>query len=97
MAKPVVAKARPVVDDLRPLVGDVNAALPDLRETTKLLEPVTASLPPYLDDLGAFVYQTNSVTSLYDANGGILRGLLQVTPSTLPLPGAEILSGPTPR
>ncbi|EHR53544.1 ABC-type transport system involved in resistance to organic solvents, periplasmic component [Saccharomonospora marina XMU15] len=97
VANPVVTKARPVVNDLRPLVTDVNALLPDLRHTTSRLEPITASLLPYLNDLGAFVYQTNSVTSLHDANGGILRGLLQVTPSTLPLPGAEILSSPTPR
>ncbi|NBH07485.1 MlaD family protein [Amycolatopsis sp. SID8362] len=96
-ARPVVAKAKPVVEDLRPLVGDLNGALPDLHEVTGRLNPITAAILPYLNDLDAFVYQTNSLTSLHDANGGILRGLLEVTPSSLGIPGVGPLSGQTPR
>ncbi|WP_020662091.1 MlaD family protein [Amycolatopsis benzoatilytica] len=96
-ATPVVAKAKPVVDDLRPLVGDLNGTLPDLHEITGRLNQVTAAVLPYLNDLSAFVYQTNSLTSLHDANGGILRGLLEFTPSSLRIAGVGAPSGQTPR
>lgn len=85
-AKPVVRQARPVLADLRPFVNDANASLGDVRSVTQRLDPATAALVPYLTDLRAFVYNTNSVTSLQDANGGILRGLFEVSPSTLPVP-----------
>lgn len=79
-AGPVIAKAKPVVADLRPLVGDVNAALPQLRPVTRELDPVTAAVLPYLNDLRAFVYQTNSITKWHDKTGGMLRGLLVERP-----------------
>jgi phospholipid/cholesterol/gamma-HCH transport system substrate-binding protein len=85
VARPVVSKAKPVVASLRPLVSDVNAALPDTRESTHRLDPVTSALIPYLNDAGAWIYNTYSTASLQDANGGILRGLLQVSPSSVPL------------
>ncbi|WP_116200533.1 MlaD family protein [Amycolatopsis circi] len=83
--QPVVDKAAPVVADLRPYVHDLNVALPDLRATTSRLDPVTSALVKYLPDLGAFVVNTHSMTSMADANGGILRGMLEITPTTLPL------------
>jgi phospholipid/cholesterol/gamma-HCH transport system substrate-binding protein len=84
-AGPVVDQAGPVVADLRPLVGDVNAALPDLKKITAQLNPVTAALVPYLPDLQAFVYNTASATSVVDGSGGMLRGIGQVGPDTIPL------------
>jgi phospholipid/cholesterol/gamma-HCH transport system substrate-binding protein len=46
---------------------------------------MTATAVPYLDDLAAFVYNTNSVASLRDANRGILRGLFAISPESVPL------------
>lgn len=82
-AAPVIAKAKPVVADLRPLVSDVNATLPQLRPVTRELDPVTAAVLPYLDDLRAFVYNTNGVTQQHDKTGGMLRGLLVERPGDL--------------
>ena len=95
-ARPVAQKLKPVAADLRPFVSDLNRTLPDLQSISGRLDPVTAGLEQYLPDLNAFVYQTSSVTSLRDANGGILRGLLQVGPTVIPAPGADELT-PTPR
>jgi phospholipid/cholesterol/gamma-HCH transport system substrate-binding protein len=95
-ARPVAEKLKPVAADLRPFVGDLNSTLPDLQSISGRLDPVTAGLVQYLPDLQAFVYNTASVTSMRDASGGILRGLLQFGPATLPIPGASELS-PTPR
>lgn len=86
-AGPVVAGARPVVSDLRPLVTDVNAALPDLKAVSARLNPVTGALVPYLPDLQAFVYNTSSATNVVDGAGGMLRGIAQVGPDTIPLLG----------
>lgn len=95
-ARPVAQKLKPVAADLRPFVGDLNKTLPDLTAISGRLDPVTAGLEQYLPDLNAFVYNTSSVTSLRDANGGILRGLLQFGTATVPAPGADELSQ-TPR
>jgi len=87
-----VDEARPVVDRAGPVVGDLRAATPDLRRVagdlrpvTRDLRPMTAMTVPHLDDLAAFVYNTNSVASVRDANRGILRGLFAISPESVPL------------
>jgi phospholipid/cholesterol/gamma-HCH transport system substrate-binding protein len=84
-ANPVVTAAGPVVKDLRPVVTDVNQALPHVKQVSARLSPVTAALVPYLTDLQAFVYNTASATSVVDGDGGMLRGIAQVGPDTIPL------------
>jgi phospholipid/cholesterol/gamma-HCH transport system substrate-binding protein len=97
VANPVVTKAGPVVQDLRPFVTDLNASLPALAQVSSRLDPITSGVLPYLGDLGAFVTQTSSATSLRDGSGGILRGLLQFGPSSLPIPLLQSLSTPPQR
>ena len=84
VAGPVISKARPVIADLRPLAFDLSAALGDLAPITSTLPDATARLVPWLDDLGAFVYQTSSSFSLGDVNGNIGRAqvVLKVTDPT---------------
>lgn len=81
--KPVVSVAEPVMANLRPLVTGLAAAGPDLRSVALDLDPITATLVSYRQDVAAFFANTHSITALRDANGGILRGLLKVTPSML--------------
>jgi len=76
LARPVVAGARPLAGDLRPLAASSRAALGDTVAWTGRLDPMTANLVDHLPDLAAFVYRGNSVFSLDDANGPILRGLV---------------------
>jgi phospholipid/cholesterol/gamma-HCH transport system substrate-binding protein len=95
-ATPVVAKARPVVADLRPFVGNLNEALPSLGSITKNLDPVTGNLVSYLNDLGAFVVQTRSVTSLTDGNAGVLRAQVGISPNSIPTDLLNFLSTPKP-
>jgi phospholipid/cholesterol/gamma-HCH transport system substrate-binding protein len=83
-AVPVVDAGLPVVQDLRPLVSDIAAAIPDLKDITLRADPVTSMLVKYLPDVGAFVLNTRSMTSLTDSSGGILRGLLEIQPSAVP-------------
>lgn len=84
-AAPVTSKAVGVVGDLRPAVKDLSHGTGALQATTSRLDKLTAGALPYLPDLQAFVYQTNSITGLTDANRGILRGQLTVSPDTVPL------------
>ena len=87
-ARPVVSAAGPVVANLRPQVRDVRVALGDLEPVTRDLIPDTKLLVSYLDDLSAFIYNTNGTFSLSDANGGMIRGHVAV-----PLPDAGVIPG----
>jgi phospholipid/cholesterol/gamma-HCH transport system substrate-binding protein len=77
-ADPVVDRAVPVLRDLRPLVADARTALTDLRPTVGYLPSATERIVPWMEDLAAFVYQTSSSFSLFDANGGLGRANLNV-------------------
>ncbi|HTK62596.1 MAG TPA: MlaD family protein [Pseudonocardia sp.] len=83
-AGPFLDSARPAVEDLRPFVSDARRGTPALHEATRTLDPITQAAMPYLPDVGAFIVQTRSLTSLTDANQGILRSMLQTSAQTLP-------------
>lgn len=85
-AQPVVGALRPVVADLRPFVRALQPTLADVAPIAARLDRGTRVLVSRLTDLQAFVYNTASIVSLQDANGGILRGQASVNTSTLPIP-----------
>jgi phospholipid/cholesterol/gamma-HCH transport system substrate-binding protein len=93
LAAPVVDRAGPVVDDLRAASPHLRGVAGDLRPLAANLQPLTAMAVPHLDDLAAFVYNTNSVASLRDANRGILRGLFAISPDSVPLALRDSMGG----
>jgi phospholipid/cholesterol/gamma-HCH transport system substrate-binding protein len=92
---PAIRGALPVVQDLRPFAGDLDEALPNVQSVTRDLQTDTAYLVPSLADLGPFIINTRSLTSLKDGNGGILRGFLVLAPSMAANPNLGFLSTPT--
>jgi phospholipid/cholesterol/gamma-HCH transport system substrate-binding protein len=95
-AGPFLREARPAVADLRPFVTDARRGTPALHATTRELDPITSASLPYLSDLGAFIVQTRSLTSLTDANGGILRATFPTSFQTLPAVGGRPNNGVRP-
>jgi phospholipid/cholesterol/gamma-HCH transport system substrate-binding protein len=87
-AGPVVAAAGPVLTDLSPLLNNVHTALGTLQPLAGDLGPDTSTLVSYLNDVQAFIYNTNGAFSLSDANGGFIRGHLAI-----PLPDAGAIPG----
>lgn len=83
VAGPFLADARPVIADLRAATVDLRPATHHVRNLTPMLDPVTAGVVDFLPDIRSFTYNTNSALSGEDANGPIMRGLLQISPSTL--------------
>jgi phospholipid/cholesterol/gamma-HCH transport system substrate-binding protein len=83
-AKPFIRAARPVIRDLKPFAHDLHDALPPLHAATRELDPLTNAVLPYLPDAAAFAINTRSITSQEDANGGVLRGILDISPKSLP-------------
>lgn len=84
LATPVVKDARPVLADLRPVVPRYGAALAEASVVTAKLDYLTRTVADYRQDISAFVYNTTSIFSLGDANGGILRGQAEVSAESLP-------------
>jgi len=77
-AAPVVDKAVPILRDLRPFVPHARNALTTLKPATGYLPDATRKIVPWMEDLAAFVYQTSSSFSLFDANGGLGRANLNL-------------------
>lgn len=85
-ARPVVAELRPVIADLRPFIGALRPTLSDVVPVADRLDFGTQMLVQRLADIQAFVYNTTSIVSLQDANGGILRGQADINASSLGIP-----------
>jgi phospholipid/cholesterol/gamma-HCH transport system substrate-binding protein len=77
-ARPAVRAARPLLRDLRPFAADLDTSLLELRGLTKPLPTASRQIVPWMQDLAAFIYQTSSSFSLFDANGGIARASMVV-------------------
>lgn len=80
-ARDVVDKGRPIVADLRPIAEDLDKSVRDLRPVASCLDEVTTLLTPWMYDLGAFIYNTNSAFSVRDVNTTLLRGQAMVEPN----------------
>jgi phospholipid/cholesterol/gamma-HCH transport system substrate-binding protein len=89
--RPLVREATPLLRRLRPSLGDLNRATPDLIRVGEVLNYLANELgynPPgreegFLFHLAWFAHNTNSIVSVEDANGAVVRGLAQFSCSTL--------------
>ncbi|HEY9416229.1 MAG TPA: MCE family protein, partial [Pseudonocardia sp.] len=89
-ARRVVDKGRPLVNDLLPVAADLKESAKDLRPVAACLDDVTSLLKPWMYDLGAFIYNTNSAFSVHDPSGSLLRGQAMVS---LTQPTAQFAPG----
>ncbi|MGQ0481107.1 MAG: MlaD family protein [Pseudonocardia sp.] len=89
-AREVVDKGRPIVDELLPVAGDLAESAADLRPVAACLDDVTSQLTPWMYDLGAFIYNTNSAFSVRDPAGSLLRGQ---TTAALSNPASQLAPG----
>ena len=104
--RPLVREAIPLFRKLRPSLRSLNATAPRLVRVGEILNYVANELghnPPGEEEgfifwLAWFAHNTNSVVSVDDANGPVVRGLAQFSCSNLGtllgvLPAAPLLGG----
>jgi phospholipid/cholesterol/gamma-HCH transport system substrate-binding protein len=89
--RPLVREATPLLHRLRPSLRDLNRTSPSLTRVGRVLNYLANELgynPPGPDEgflfyLAWFVHNSNSLVSVEDANGAVVRGLVQFSCSTL--------------
>lgn len=89
--RPLVREARPLLHTLRPALRDLNRTTPTLTRVGSVLNYLANELgynPPgseegFLFHLAWFAHNANSLVSVEDANGAVVRGLVQFSCSTL--------------
>jgi phospholipid/cholesterol/gamma-HCH transport system substrate-binding protein len=89
--RPLVREATPLLRRLRPSLRDLNRTTPNLVRVGHVLNYLANELgynPPgreegFLFHLAWFAHNTNSLVSVEDANGAVVRGLAQFSCSTL--------------
>jgi phospholipid/cholesterol/gamma-HCH transport system substrate-binding protein len=88
--RPLVRKTTPLVAELRPSLEQVNRADPDLVRTAGVVNYLANEVgytPPgghgYVFWLSWFMHDSGSMLSVEDAQGGVWRGLIMVSCSTL--------------
>lgn len=90
-ARPALDNAKPVLADLRVASPHLKPIVADLRPITRDLNPFTATTIKHLDDLNAFFRNTTNVASLRDANRGMIRLLVGISPESIPPDVLELL------
>ena len=88
--RPLVREATPLLHRLRPSLRDLNRTSPSLVRVGRVLNYVANELgynPPGSDEgflfyLAWFVHNSNSLVSVEDANGAVVRGLAMFSCST---------------
>jgi phospholipid/cholesterol/gamma-HCH transport system substrate-binding protein len=97
--RPLVRETTPLLRELRPALGDLNRATPDLVRVGRVLNYLVNELgynPPgpdegYLFYAAWFAHNTGSVTSVEDAHGAVVRGLVQFGCSSVGTVAPELL------